>query len=331
MWWSFAPEQAIEQNKPCLASTKFNHFRKNTSNPFILEGMELMQSKLPYLPPDWTVARGAKYVAKLTVFVIVPGLHQIVSKRRLFGGLLLAGYFAAEFVTINLPYDLSKETYPVQDFAILIAKLVQYVSWILLALDFKNLENRKPGINLFLIAVCAFGLYSVPYYNPGNSRLLVQNNNNLCPEFCLHDIIEYDYRRLDADIVSAGDYVLMDRVKPHPYISKILALPSKELCEDEGHLKFIQADAKFTCLPNSDRSGYFYPHLVLGGLEAKFVSLDGKDVSIVLNGDIQGINPRKIGNIREYNFLSDGITETIGRLLVAIYEMTGLNMFGISR
>ena len=290
-----------------------------------------MQSKIPLLPPDWTVARGVKYVTRLAIFIIVPGLHQIASKRRLFGGLLLAGYFAAEFVTINLPYDLSKETYPVQDFAILIAKLVQHVSWILLALDIRNLKNRKPEINPFLIAVCAFGLYSIPYHNPGNSRLLVHDNNNLCPVFCLNDIIEYDHRTLDTDIVSVGDYVLMDRVYPHPYISKILAMPSKDLCEDDGHLKFIQANDKFTCLPNSDRSGYFYPHLVWGGLDAKFVGLEGKDVSTVLDGDIHGINPRKIGNIREYNFLSDEITEMIGRFLVAIYEMTGLNLFGPSR
>jgi len=293
--------------------------------------MELMHSKIPFLPPDWTVARGAKYVTRLVVFVIVPGLHQIVSKRRLFGGLLLAVYFAAEFVTIKLPYDLSIDTYPIQDFAIQIALLVQLVSWILLALDFKNLENRKPRISLFLIAVCALGLYSIPYHNPGNSKLLVQDNNILCPVFCLHDIIEYDHRRLDINIVSVGDYVLMDRVKPHPYISKILAMPSKDLCEDDGHLKFIQANDKFACLPNSDRSGYFYPHLVWGGLDAKFVGLEGKDVSTVLDGDIHGINPRKIGNIREYNFLSDEITEMIGRFLVAIYEMTGLNLFGPSR
>jgi hypothetical protein len=293
--------------------------------------MDLMRSRIPFLPPDWTVGRGVKYLVRLAVFVIVPGLHQIVSNRRLFGGLLLTSYFAAEFVTINLPYDLSTETHPVQDFAILIAILVQLASWILLALDLGNLENRKPGINLFLIVVCALGLYSVPYHNPGNSRLLVLDNNELCPEFCVHDIIEYDHRILGTDIVSVGDYVLMDRVYPHPYLSKILALPSKDLCENDGHLKIIQVNDKFSCLPNSDRSEYFYPHLVWGGLEARFVDLNGKDVSAVLEGNIQGINPRKIGNIREYKFLSDGIAETFGRLLMATYEMTGLNMFGFSR
>ncbi len=48
--------------------------------------MELAQTKIPYLPPDWTVARGFKYTAKLGVFILVPGLHQIACKRRILGG-----------------------------------------------------------------------------------------------------------------------------------------------------------------------------------------------------------------------------------------------------
>jgi len=34
--------------------------------------MELAQTKIPYLPPEWTVARVAKYAAKLGVFILVP-------------------------------------------------------------------------------------------------------------------------------------------------------------------------------------------------------------------------------------------------------------------
>ena len=50
--------------------------------------MELAQTRIPYLPPDWTVARVAKYAAKLGVFILVPGLHQIACKRRILGGCL---------------------------------------------------------------------------------------------------------------------------------------------------------------------------------------------------------------------------------------------------
>jgi hypothetical protein len=46
---------------------------------------------------------------------------------------------------------------------------------------------------------------------------------------------------------------------------------------------------------------------------------------------MMGINPRKIGNIREYFIYSDRVTTAFGHILLIVYEMTGLNLFGFSK
>ena len=46
---------------------------------------------------------------------------------------------------------------------------------------------------------------------------------------------------------------------------------------------------------------------------------------------VWGIRPKKIGNTREYFFLSDNFTEFVGRVLLITYEWTGLNLFGLSK
>ena len=48
--------------------------------------MNIMHAKLPFAPQDWSVLRSGKYLAKLALFIIVPGLHQIACKRWLLRG-----------------------------------------------------------------------------------------------------------------------------------------------------------------------------------------------------------------------------------------------------
>ena len=69
--------------------------------------MDIARTRIPYLPPDWTVGRGAKYAAKLAAFIVVPGLHQITCNRRILGSLLFGIYFVAELVVTNRPNILS--------------------------------------------------------------------------------------------------------------------------------------------------------------------------------------------------------------------------------
>jgi hypothetical protein len=196
--------------------------------------METLNSKLPFMAPDWTLGRGIKYAAKLAMFIIVPGLHQMACKRWLFGGLLMGLYFAAIFTFTNLPYDFFADHYPTHHTAELLFKIAQYLSWILLLLDLKKLEDRKlkPGLflvlswilllldlkkledrklkpGLFLVLSCAAGLYFTPHQKEKNLMVIVEVKNDLCPEICLHDIIEFNFIDFKTNKFSVGDLVLM--------------------------------------------------------------------------------------------------------------------------
>jgi len=124
--------------------------------------METGHAKIPYLPPDWTVARGARYAAKLGVFMLVPGLHQIACRRWILGGLLMALYFAANFTLKNIPWDYADAGTSKFILAGHFSDISLYISWILLAVDFRNIEGRKLKINVFLVMSCVAGLYFAP-------------------------------------------------------------------------------------------------------------------------------------------------------------------------
>ncbi len=307
--------------------------------------MELAQTKIPYLPPDWTVARGFKYAAKLGVFILVPGLHQIACKRRILGGLLMVLYFAAEFVFANEPFNFSDRGFSIRSLSGNLfdegfsfrsmsrnsSEVFQYFSWLLLSLDTRNLENRKLKLNFFLILICAAGVYFVPDHNAGTLNIHIETRNYACPQFCPHDIVQYEPYDRRVDRIQAGDYVMVGIVYEFNYMAKVLVPgPPEEACADDGRTTLQLPIGNHYCRAYAPGK-YTYQFLVLGGPQPEFTGSDGVKISILTDLHVSGIRPKKIGNTREYFFLSDNITEFVGRVLLITYEWTGLNLFGLSK
>ena len=297
--------------------------------------MELLHKQMPWLPPDWTVLRVGKYIAKLSAFIIVPGLHQITCRRFLLGGLLMVVYFAAEFTSSNLPHSLSTLNYKRDFIAANISEYVCYFSWFLLALDLRNLEHRHLKLNLFLALSCIAGVYYVPEHYPEKLTVYVEKENTVCPVFCKNDIVEFDITLLEIHKnpgqklkIWRGQIVIVDVFRGYPYATKILAAPD-DICSGNAGNLLAPHEKEYFCVEGY-KGKQPLPYLLQVGPKPEYNRYNGKYHSMIGSPLISGINPRKIGNIREYYFLSNGISDGIGEALLVLYKLTGLNLFGYS-
>jgi len=299
--------------------------------------MELAQAKLPFLPPEWTVARVVGYAAKLTVFVIVPGLHQIASNRRILSGLLMVLYFGTEFTLSNKPIEATDASVHLFILKSNLPETFLYFSWFLLALDLKKLGKRTLKISGFLVLSCAAGLYFIPHHRPMSIYGYIEQENYACPTFCKYDFIEYEPRWRQKGDLSEGDFVIFGEFEGPYYASKLLAGPLKnylpgtvkKLCAGYGDADELQRAKKSSCEASlKEKLNYF---LILGGPKPEFKDEDGRRASMVSSYEIRGASPRKIGNTHEYFIVTDEITDIIGNALLTVYKWTGINFFGMSR
>jgi hypothetical protein len=309
---------------------------KNSPDPCIMASMNIMQTKLPLAPQDWTVKRGGKYLIKLALFIIVPGLHQMACKRWILGGLLMIIYFAAAFTAENLPHSLLLDDYESSYLAPNIKEYVRYFAWALIALDLKKLKNRDLRPGFFLVLICIAGAYYLPEHYPVVLKTYVEKENTACPVFCKNDIIEFDLRthgdlrkhRIKSEI-STGELLIANIFYGHPYATIVLATP-EDICTGKTTKLLPLSDDKYYCDRGDFKETLPYPYLVLGGPNPELKGYGGEKITMVGGLISSGINPRKIGNIHEYYFLSDDVTEAIGQALLLVYKLTGFNLFGFS-
>ena len=275
---------------------------------------------------DWTVVRGIKYVVRLALFIVVPGLHQIACRRAFLGWLILGVYLVASFVYSNLPWD------PRNDFLVhaLIERINEYILfavWLLLALDIRNLDKRRIPNKRILLLPCLAAIYFIPTYDSGFLDILVENKNNLCPEICKNDVVEFDHVDYDADKPKSGDLVVMDVHRPNPYLTKVLETPSAELCaNNKREPKYLPAD-QLICLNDPETGEYYYPYLILGGPAPELTNLEGDRISITNIANITGVRVRKTGHLGSSGTENTGFQEFMGTLQLTVYKMTGIKLF----
>jgi hypothetical protein len=301
--------------------------------------MELAKTKIPYLPPDWTVARGVRYAAKLGVFILVPGLHQIACRRWILGGLLMALYFAAEFNLSNVPFNFSDRGFAIGDLAGFFSDLSLYSSWLLLALDVRKIELRKLNSKPLLIISCAAGIYFVPDHNPGTLNIQIVEHDFACPTWCMYDIVEYQMYDDRVHKLSAGDHVVLGNYFDYLYVAELLIPGSpEEACSEDGiATRLFPAGNRFCrkILLNDYAyyvvalGGHAPEHTTVGGPAPELTTVDGRKVTIYTNSQVFGVELKKVGNTRQYFVLTDSITDFVGRVLMSIYEVTDVNFFDL--
>jgi len=296
--------------------------------------MEFFQTKLPWLSRDWTLGRSLNYLTKLAVFVFVPGLHQITCNRKILGSLLFALFVVASFVVSNSPLDFFANEFGKVHPYVELPFIAQLISWVLLASDFGNLENRslKP-VNIIPASIVIL-MFFMPLHDRDFSYILVEQGNQTCPEFCINDIVQYELNSHRVGEIAVGKHVIVSlenvavpNTSTKLGVAKILAGPrGKDCTEDETIENYLPYDA--FCLSNYD----FFPfdYVVLGKGQYTFPAKQKGNVNLIERTRIIGIQPVKIGNISEYQLVSDDNTAILGRTLLTIYKWTNINLFGFS-
>jgi hypothetical protein len=291
-----------------------------------MPGMDLAQTKVPLLPPDWTAMRVATYVAKLGIFVLVPGLHQIACNRRILGGMLLLLFIVAEILQIYSPIDHANRISYNNETTYSMSLIALYFSWMLVAFDLKNLESRTLKIWILLPLFCVVWFHTPTYSLPRVVHVFVEQDGLTCPRFCNFDIVEYEPTYRDNYTLSVGDAVVIPRYKKAPFTTTILAGPPKEACAPDGSVENYLPERSYYC-SKILTGDYSDDYLIYGGLYPLVRILGDKPMSKISESSVDGVRPRKIGNIRDYYFLSDDLTDLMGNFLLGIYKWTGINMF----
>jgi hypothetical protein len=327
MWWSRTPEGLCGFCFAVIAQSV-----NSTPDPCIMPGMELAWTKIPYLPPDWTTSRGAMYLVKLAMFVLVPGLHQITCGRRILGWLLMATYVVAEFCTDNVPVDFTSEYVGYQSdlssIAPVTVKIAIAFSWFLLIFDLKNILDRKISLKLISSAVIIFCFYYSSSNPPRIITFFVAQENNVCPAFCKYDVVQYDMRDYEKNETAAvGDIIVVFTFDAPPYLGKILASPEEPRCED-GRLPALFAQGKNPlCQIDPDPGNDEF--IVVGGPDPGYKTADGTDVTLIPKTYVWGVRPEKIGNTHKHFILSDAITDIAGIAMLTVYKWTGTSLPGV--
>jgi hypothetical protein len=302
-----------------------------------MPGMELARTKIPSLPPYWTAGRGIRYAAKLGVFILVPGLHQIACRRWILGGLLMALYFAAEFTLSNMPIDFTRDYFATNRLARNTGDVCQYFAWVLLAVDLKNLHQRKSRLNSFLILSCLIGIYFLPNHSPKWLFIHVVAENYACPAFCKNDIVEYVHFERGKHNIAKGDHVIVQTFLERTYLAKVYVESHDKACAEDirfplylprDDMLYLPISHGF-CQKISDR----YPDdfIVSGGPNPTIKTLRQDKFSPIADYNLHGFRPKKIGTTHEHFILSDGITDIAGNVLLTIFKWTNLDFLDLKR
>ena len=289
--------------------------------------MKLIQSKIPFLPPDWTVARGVKYVTRLTVFILFPGLHQISIGRKIFGGLLFALYFISLFSINFHPSNYANDHLLWYPKAYELVDIAIWVSLALLAIDFKGIERRLLTKTHLVLIVSIALVSSVPFSSRHRVlNLFVEEVGNVCPAFCRYDIVEFDPAWPPKKKLAIGEYFISEDTNFKPQVGKVLANSPEHDCARGGPV-FRYLPAKNNYCWEMEPGYYQMPYLVQSSWQPMNDVIIDRYISTINENGIRGVNPSRIGNLRQYYFMNDTVTDLIGSTLVKIYEWTGINLF----
>jgi hypothetical protein len=292
--------------------------------------MELAKTKIPYLPPDWTVARGARYVAKFGVFILVPGLHQIACNRWILGGLIFALYGTSSFVISNSPIEHGV-TSSIPIWPLVTIDVARYFSWSLLFIDVGQQESRKLRPWYLSLVACIGLLHTLPLHSQDILFLHVVSNKYDCDDYCANDVFSYEMFIESKDEVSIDDLILVkdfsisvEDFGRHYFPARVVMTRISEPCFTDFPLDMHARLDFYFCVDG--KRDYFYDFLVVGGPKTEYVTPGGQSVTPLPSGEIEGFNLKKIGNTHKYFILTEEITEFTGNALLAIYKWTGINL-----
>ena len=278
------------------------------------------------LVPGWPMRRIVVYMLKLGIFACVPGLYLSARSRYLPGVIFLTLFAVSSFVVSNGPPEFAHTHESFRFWSLRLAKFTQIMSWLYLAYDLRCLEQTSLKLWHCLPLLLILFLQQMPLHDFRGTQFFVQQGNDACPAICAGDAFEwvqYDRRYYDLKV---GEHVVIQNERgDRPYGSKIYAVPTEIECPLVSESTLNPEFEKFFCYAHRRKSDYLF--VIFGGQGSQSKEIDGQIFSIVQSEKIKGVQPKKIGNVREHFFLSNKISKIVGRAYLLIYKWTGINLF----
>jgi hypothetical protein len=286
--------------------------------------MDIMQTKLPWLSAEWTVARGMKYLAKVGLFLYVPGLHQMASRRYILGGLLFALFSVSSFMITNRPY-VHGEIHHLALWGFGTMEVARNFSWFLMALDARGLDERNFSFGYFPLAAIIALLGVLPLHNHGILYLHIVKDSPVCSKICENDILSFNIVSDPKHPPVIGDYVLLGWPISSMTPTRIVMTRPRIPCLDGYHGGWTSKLDSYLC--SEGYRNYFYDYLVIAKPGNGYPTANGIYLKCISAGAVFGTELRKIGNIRDYDLFTDDATDIFGHALLTIYKWTGINLF----
>jgi hypothetical protein len=289
--------------------------------------MNILNKQMPFAPADWTWGQSIRHLVKLGLFITVPGLHQFASNRKLLGTFLFGLFAVSSFIFTNHPTTHTSVSLLHYQLYFGAMQFAFIASWILIAVDQKNLQRRplKPGF-IFPVALMYF-LHVLPLNLTGTMAIFVQPNDFACPEICQGDIIEYQPVGMQKPSLIQGEEVVIYKFNTPPYVSRFLAGPAREACANDKRTPLnLPVDNAYCDYSGGD---YMYEYLVFGGQGSQLEHPGDMEISMISGQHLEGIKPRVIGSTRKYFVLNDGITDFVGNALLTLFTWSSIDLLGL--
>ncbi|MBT4964897.1 MAG: hypothetical protein HOM79_01680, partial [Alphaproteobacteria bacterium] len=99
----------------------------------------------------------------------------------------------------------------------------------------------------------------------------------------------------------------------------------KPPCPDDYYNWFAPHSPEFLCPQGEGYNTGLYT--IIGGPDTNSDMPVEIGINLVDKQEVSGLNPRKIGNIRQFDYGCDAITLFVGHMILRIYKWTGVNFF----
>ena len=235
-----------------------------------------------------------RFLTKLFVFLMVPGLHLFSIGKRIIGSVFVILFLTTLIVPFSPQLESAWLNYLTAIYPIVTGLIVSIVVLVFIVVDLPNIGRRsisQVGLLVFVLSIALF--ITVP--EPGRN-IALSNADHMCPEICYGDVVVFkpsEDSELDIEKIQSGDIVAY-RQGEATRVNRVIAEAGQIVCVTKPFQVEVKSEFDPNCDENYKLENRFY-----------FVSGDNPSPSklgmtyhhkVIHQGDIHGIQPVVVAN-----------------------------------
>jgi len=271
-------------------------------------------------------ARIATYIAKLALFLAVPGLHMLASRYRIAGTAIFLIYGLSVTAAGKVMIDPTRIYFVSSWITFNLVELMPFLYVPFLIIDRKNIGNIVVSRKILLLAASFFVLINLPIQLSSKYYLHFEYEDFVCPTVCDGDVVVYDYYwdNIPSDRkISVGDLVVANEAGDE-YVTKIVATSGQAVCTQGGTISERPSSVLKKCQNLVTVKDEHY--LVIGGNTPMLQQVDNTIVSLIHTNRLLGVNPVVVGKSSEILSARSSFMRFSVLSLATLYETTNINL-----